>query len=149
VKTVADDMSKTGNIPPPPVLPLAPLEYDIQFQNNLVRLVNYFIEQVGNPGDVRCTSLVVANFNSDGNAFSAAPPTPIAATALQIDLFYTIVTVGTTDFTLVGAADNNLGTTFKANATGTGTGTGRVITGSPHGTVWRDTADDNTLKIVP
>lgn len=140
-------MSKAGNIPPPPVLPLAPLEYDIQFQNNLVRLINYFIEQVNNPGDVRCTSLVAADFNSDGNAYSAALSTPIAATALQIDEFYTIVTVGTTDFTLVGAADNNLGTTFKA--TGAGTGTGRVITGSPHGTIWRDTADDNTLKIVP
>ena len=140
-------MSKIGNIPPAPVLPLAPLEYDIQFQNNLVRLVNYFIEQVNNPGDVRCTSLVAANFNSDGNAFSAALPTPIAATALAADSFYTIVTAGTTDFTLVGAADNNLGTTFKA--TGAGTGSGRVITGSPHGTIWRDTADDNTLKIVP
>lgn len=140
-------MSKSGNIPPPPVLPLAPLEYDIQFQNNLVRLINYFIEQVNNPGGVRCTSLVAADFNSDGNAYSAALSTPIAATAMQIDEFYTIVTVGTTDFTLVGAADNNLGTTFKA--TGAGTGTGRVITGSPHGTIWRDTADDNTLKIVP
>lgn len=140
-------MSKIGNLPPAPVLPLAPLEYDIQFQNNLVRLVNYFIEQVNNPGDVRCTSLVAANFNADDNAFSAALPTPIAATAMQVDTFYTIVTAGTTNFTLVGAADNNLGTTFKA--TGAGTGTGRVITGSPHGTIWRDTADDNTLKIVP
>lgn len=142
-------MSKIGNVPPAPVLPLAPLEYDIQFQNNLVRLVNYFIEQVNNPGDVRCSGLVIANFNPDGNAYSAAPPTPIAATALVQDEFYTIVQVGTTNFTLLGAADNNLGTTFKANGTGTGLGTGRVITGSPHGTVWRDTAADNTLKIVP
>jgi hypothetical protein len=140
-------MSKTGNVPPAPVLPLAPLEYDIQFQNNLVRLVNYFIEQVNNPGDVRCSSLVVANFNPEGNVFSAALPTPIAATAMVALSYYTIVTVGTTDFTLVGAADNNLGTTFKT--TGAATGTGRVITGSPHGTVWRDTAADNTLKIIP
>jgi hypothetical protein len=140
-------MSKSGNVPPAPVLPLAPLEYDIQFQNNLVRLVNYFIEQVNNPGDVRCSSLVVANFNPDGNAFSAALPTPIAATAMVALSYYTIVTVGTTNFTLVGAADNNIGTTFKA--TGAATGTGRVITGSPHGTIWRDTAADNTLKIIP
>ena len=142
-------MSKQGNVPPAPVLPLAPLEYDIQFQNNLVRLVNYFIEQVNNPGDVRCTSLVAANFNSNGNAYSAALLTPIAATALVVDQFYTIVDAGTTNFTLLGAADNNLGTTFKANGTGTGTGSGRVVTGSPHGTVWRDTAADNTLKIIP
>lgn len=140
-------MSKIGNVPPAPVLPLAPLEYDIQFQNNLVRLVNYFIEQVNNPGDVRCTELVIANFNANGNAYSAAPPTPIAATAITIGDFYTIVDAGTTDFTLIGAVDNNLGTTFKA--TGVGTGSGRVVTGSPHGTVWRDTAADNTLKIIP
>ena len=140
-------MSKIGNVPPSPVLPLAPLEYDVQFQNNLVRLINYFIEQTNNPGDARCTSLVIANFNANGDAFSAAPPTPIVASAMQGDTYYTIVTAGTTNFTLVGAPDNNLGTTFKAS--GAGTGTGRVIIGSPHGTVWRDTADDNTLKIVP
>ena len=80
-------MSKIGNVPPSPVLPLAPLEYDVQFQNNLVRLINYFIEQVDNPGDVRCTSLVIANFNANGDAFSAAPPTPIAASAMQGDTY--------------------------------------------------------------
>jgi hypothetical protein len=36
---------------------------------------------------------------------------------------YKIVTAGTTDFTLIGAADNNVGTTFTATGAGTGTGT--------------------------
>jgi len=36
---------------------------------------------------------------------------------------YDIVTVGTTDFTLIGAADNNIGTRFTATGVGTGTGT--------------------------
>ena len=36
---------------------------------------------------------------------------------------YKIKTVGTTDFTLIGAADNNIGTTFTATGVGTGTGT--------------------------
>lgn len=36
---------------------------------------------------------------------------------------YTIVTVGTTDFTTIGSADNNVGTTFTATGAGSGTGT--------------------------
>lgn len=36
-----------------------------------------------------------------------------------------ILTVGTTDFTLIGAPDNNIGTVFYATGTGTGTGTSK------------------------
>jgi len=36
---------------------------------------------------------------------------------------YTIVTVGTTDFTAIGAANNTIGTVFTATGPGTGTGT--------------------------
>jgi hypothetical protein len=36
---------------------------------------------------------------------------------------YTIVSVGSTDFTLIGAANNTVGTTFVATGAGTGTGT--------------------------
>jgi len=39
---------------------------------------------------------------------------------------YTIVTVGTTDFTAIGSADNNVGTTFTATGVGSGTGTASV-----------------------
>ena len=46
---------------------------------------------------------------------------------------YTIKTVGTTDFTLIGAADNNAGTAFIA--TGPGTGTGKV---------WPTSSSNNT-----
>ncbi len=46
-----------------------------------------------------------------------------AATALLPGKEYTIATVGTTDFTLVGAASNTVGTTFVALRAGTGTGT--------------------------
>ena len=38
---------------------------------------------------------------------------------------YTIVTTGTTDFTLIGAADSNPGTIFIATGVGTGTGTAK------------------------
>ena len=49
---------------------------------------------------------------------------------------YTIVTPGTTDFTLIGASDNNIDTVFTATDVGTGTGTARItVTGL--GTVQR------------
>lgn len=50
---------------------------------------------------------------------------PIAATALTADVEYIIVTTGTTNFTLIGAADSNPGTIFTATGAGTGTGTAK------------------------
>lgn len=47
----------------------------------------------------------------------------VNATAIVANSTYTIEVVGTTDFTLIGAADNNVGTTFVATGAGTGTGT--------------------------
>ena len=38
---------------PSPVLSLPPLEYDVHYMNNIVRLINYFIEQMDNPGHTR------------------------------------------------------------------------------------------------
>ena len=46
-------------------------------------------------------------------------------TAIKAGDFVEISVVGTTDFTLIGSADNVVGTTFYA--TGAGTGTGRVL----------------------
>lgn len=61
---------------------------------------------------------------SQGNTFyvNNAQPT-INATAIEVQGQYQIASVGTTDFTLVGAANNNLGTTFTSTGTATGTGT--------------------------
>ena len=49
--------------------------------------------------------------------------TPIAATDLVEGSTYQIVTVGTTDFTAIGAASNTVGTAFVCTGAGTGTGT--------------------------
>ena len=48
---------------------------------------------------------------------------PASAGAFVIGTVYTILTVGTTDFTLIGAANNNIGTIFTATGVGTGSGT--------------------------
>ena len=47
---------------------------------------------------------------------------PIASTAIQVGGSYQIVSVGTTDFTLVGSPNNNIGTVFTATGVGAGTG---------------------------
>lgn len=47
----------------------------------------------------------------------------VTAGSFVTNTFYTILTVGTTDFTLIGAASNTIGVTFKATGAGTGTGT--------------------------
>lgn len=49
--------------------------------------------------------------------------TAVTAGSFVTGLSYTIATVGTTDFTLIGASTNTVGVTFKATGAGTGTGT--------------------------
>jgi hypothetical protein len=55
--------------------------------------------------------------------YIATTPAVVAATALVASTEYRILTVGTTDFTLVGAASNTVGELFTATGAGTGTGT--------------------------
>lgn len=55
--------------------------------------------------------------NFDGNTIT------VTAGSFVVGETYTISSVGTTDFTLVGSADNNVGTSFVATGVGVGTGT--------------------------
>ena len=45
------------------------------------------------------------------------------AGSFAVGVEYEIITTGTTDFTLIGAADSNPGTVFTATGAGSGTGT--------------------------
>lgn len=54
---------------------------------------------------------------------SGSTPAVVAATALVVGNRYVIKTLGTTDFTQVGASANTVGTSFVATAVGTGDGT--------------------------
>ena len=51
---------------------------------------------------------------------------PITAGLFVVGKQYKILTSGDTDFTLIGAADSNVGTTFTATGVGAGTGTANV-----------------------
>ena len=54
----------------------------------------------------------------------ASTPT-VTAGSFVVGVEYVIRTAGTTDFTLIGAANSNVGTVFTATGVGTGTGTAR------------------------
>lgn len=47
------------------VLPLPPMEYDVAYMNNLVRILNFFIQQVGNPGLVQGNALTIEDRDRD------------------------------------------------------------------------------------
>lgn len=47
------------------VLPLPPLEYDTQYFNNMVRILNFFIQQVNNPGLVKGDALTITDRDRD------------------------------------------------------------------------------------
>lgn len=53
----------------------------------------------------------------------ANQPAAIAASSVIVGESYQITSIGTTDFTIMGASDNTVGTVFTATAVGTGSGT--------------------------
>jgi hypothetical protein len=84
-----------------------------------------------------------------------ASGTPIAAAALVADNIYKIASIGTTDFTAIGAASNTVGVVFIATGAGTGTGTAgpllyRKIIGRSllDGAVASDASTARTLELA-
>ena len=89
--------------------------------------------------------------NTTGNSNTAigrgAMEVSISTNAVDIvaGTTYQIYTVGTTDFTAIGAPDNNVGTTFLATGAGTGTGIAETRnTGSENTAVGRTALRSNT-----
>ena len=75
-------------------------------------------------------------------------PASTAATALVANTIYKILTVGTSDFTAVGASSNAVGVVFTASGTTTGTGTVSGEQGNEKGEMWLDnTGGAYDLKI--
>lgn len=59
-------MANRNNVPSP-VLSLPPLEYDPQYFNNMIRLLNYFIEQQDNPGNIRGSKIELSDGSQSAN----------------------------------------------------------------------------------
>ena len=71
-------------------------------------------------------AVVGASTSNSGKGYAAVvqyPRTLVHAGSFNIGTTYTIVTLGTTDFIAIGAANNAIGEVFTATGTGTGTGT--------------------------
>jgi hypothetical protein len=77
----------------------------------------------GSPGS-EFVQFVVGSTSNDSTGYDAEI---VTAGNFVIGEFYEIESAGTTDFTLIGAANNNIGTVFEA--TGPGTGTGQAYSG--------------------
>jgi hypothetical protein len=61
--------------------------------------------------------------NNTTGVITLTPPELTAAGSFVAGRIYEILTAGTTDYTLIGSADNVVGTTFTATGVGVGTGT--------------------------
>ena len=54
------------------VLPLPPLEYDAQYMNTLIRVLNFMIQQLQNPNLLKSYELIVAD-RDNSTSFSINP----------------------------------------------------------------------------
>ena len=71
------------------------------------------------------TSNTTGNFTLN---FRGSATSTVTAGSFSVGTIYTIATIGTTDFTLIGAASNTVGVIFTA--TGAGSGSGTATTGT-------------------
>lgn len=67
--------------------------------------------------------IATTNYTLEQNPTTPQDGTTVSAGSFTVGLDYVIVTSGDTDFTAIGAADNNPGTFFTATGAGAGTGT--------------------------
>ena len=98
-----------------------------------------------NIGTIRFGAADGINLTKYGASISANVDGTIGQTAgtFTIGQTYQILTTGTTDFTLIGAADSNPGTQFTATGAGTGTGTALNTAGDMPGRLVFSTTADN------
>lgn len=119
-------MSDTGKQSPLGVNTLSSLLQNIGFNINPIMITftgsstsATSATQLGKIVNETCLRLLTYSFN--------AAQVTINATDLVATNVYTIRSIGTTNFTLIGAATNTVGLSFTASGPGTGTGTVTVI----------------------
>lgn len=91
----------------------------------------------------------VATYNLAGTTITQINPlTTVTAGSFVVGIEYTILSPGTTNFTLIGAANNNVGTVFTATGAGTGTGTATTPNNFPVTTVKGIAYLDSTTYVM-
>ncbi len=89
---------------------------------------NVFFDTTGKIEFLSATEQAFINLT---NAGTPQGTPDVLATAMANTTYYMIKTIGTTDFTLIGAASNTVGLIFQASGAGTGDGTGDECTANP------------------
>ena len=74
-----------------------------------------------------------------GTTAPNATPVSVTAGSFVVGTAYQILVPGNTDFTAIGAANNNAGTSFVATGAGSGTGTASSFQGNAVGEIWLNT----------
>lgn len=111
-------MANRNNVPSP-VLPLPPLDYDPLYMKNLIRLLNFYIEQQDNPGNIWGSKLELSD--GDNN-----PDFVFSAKEFNADVNFAQIT--------------------ELPTTPVNPDTGLPL---PSGSIWRDSTAGNVLKVVP
>jgi hypothetical protein len=88
------------------------------------------------------------NFDKVSGLVQISSLTTVTAGSFVVSTSYTILVPGTTNFTLIGAADNNIGTTFIATGVGTGNGTATTANNFPSSTVKGIVYLDSTTYVM-
>ena len=88
---------------------------------------------ITSPNVIPTPTAITSTFTIEGETITVTdeplvPLTEITAGAFVIGKAYTIKTLGTTDFTLIGASATTIGIVFTATGVGTGTGTATANT---------------------
>jgi hypothetical protein len=92
-----------------------------------------------------------------GNVLTSSGTSTVTAGSFAVGTEYTIATVGTTDFTAIGAASSTVGVVFTATGVGTGTGTATtnawvssapVQSGLGEGQTWTDVTSSRNDTVV-
>ena len=100
--------------------------------------LSIFIGTAGNKGKVTTICGVQTDTPGIGNAVyvGTGVTTTIEDGAFVVGTTYTIAVAGNTTFNTLGAADNNVGTVFVANAVGNASNTGNATVVTEAGTVY-------------
>jgi len=100
---------------------------NVSTAESLAGMTDYRCIAIKNENSVSAGSFTVNNMYAiitlGTTDFTLIGATSVTASAFVIGTTYTITAIGTTDFTLIGAAANTVGTRFTATGAGTGTGT--------------------------
>ena len=95
-------------------------EYTI---NDSIQINNKYQLKVTLNGQIQTVDVDYVIDSSFSKVTFTSPPGKSTAGSFVVGATYTILTVGTTDFTAIGASSNTVGVTFIATGVGTGNGT--------------------------